>query len=104
MIGIHVWSYISVTLVIMALSQVSLWVMQVTWTLYGLIGSQLGNAYDLVTVNGGTAQVPVATWIQEYLSIRHSFIGVAGAIQIGFVLTFAAVTAFALRYLNFQKR
>lgn len=87
-----------------ALVHVSRLAVQVTWTLYGLIGSQLGNAYDLVTVNGGTARVPVATWIQEYLDIRHPFIGVAGAIQIGFVLTFAAVTAFALRYLNFQKR
>jgi hypothetical protein len=79
------------------------WVAQVSWTLYGFIGSQLGNAQDVLTLSDGT-EVVVSTWIQEYFDIRHSFIGVAAAILIGFVMTFAAVTTCSLRYLNFQKR
>jgi hypothetical protein len=71
--------------------------------LYGFIGSQLGDVQSILTLEDGS-QVPAAQWIRDYFDIRHSFIGVSAAILIGFVCTFAAVMAFSLRYLNFQKR
>jgi len=76
----------------------------VYWTLYGLIGSQLGDVTNqqLTLSTGGTETV--SAFINSYFGYRHDFIGAAAGILCGFIITFGLVVILALRFLNFNKR
>jgi hypothetical protein len=75
----------------------------VSWTLYGLVASQLGND-EYITPPGSTTQTTISQWLHDYLGFDHSFIGVVAGILCGFVILFTVVTLVALHRFNFQKR
>ncbi|KAI5084731.1 hypothetical protein GOP47_0000900 [Adiantum capillus-veneris] len=80
------------------------WGNPVSWTLYGLITSQLGDLDNAVVEVTGNGQMAVPQYLQTFMGYHHSFLGVAAGIQVGFVVLFAVVFAFCIRSLNFQKR
>jgi ABC-type multidrug transport system ATPase subunit/ABC-type multidrug transport system permease subunit len=77
----------------------------VQWTLYGLVGSQLGDVHDgCVRATPRAPCVSPARFVRDYFGFRHAFLGPVAAILAGFVLCFAAVAALAHARLNFQRR
>jgi hypothetical protein len=76
----------------------------VAWSLYGLIGSQLGDIDNEFILNQNNQRVSVADFIHQYFGYRYSFLGVVVAIMCGFVLAFWGIVIFAIKKFNFQKR
>ncbi|XP_060668670.1 ABC transporter G family member 38 [Ziziphus jujuba] len=75
------------------------WLSPVSWSLYGVIVSQFG---DLQTkLESGET---VAEYLMDYMGYRYDFLWVASFAVIGFALLFVSVFAFAMKFLNFQKR
>ncbi|KAJ8452690.1 hypothetical protein Cgig2_005026 [Carnegiea gigantea] len=74
----------------------------VSWTLRGLIASQLGDVETIVTGEGFTGSV------KEYLKVYYDFssgvIGVSAVVLILFNLLFAGSFIASIKFLNFQKR
>lgn len=74
----------------------------VSWTLRGLIASQLGDVETIVTGEGFTGSV------KEYLTVYYDFssevIGISAVVLILFNLLFAGSFIASIKFLNFQKR
>ncbi|WCJ40426.1 ABC transporter G family member 40 [Euphorbia peplus] len=76
------------------------WACPVSWTLYGLIGSQFGDIKDTFA---GSSQ-SVGDFVREYYGIKHDFLGVVAAVILGIAVLFATTFAVSIRSFNFQKR
>ncbi|RLM85200.1 ABC transporter G family member 36-like [Panicum miliaceum] len=75
------------------------WVCPVAWTLYGLVVSQYG---DITTPMEDYR--PVKVFLEDYFDFKQSWLGWAAAVVVAFSVLFAALFAFAIMKLNFQKR
>ncbi|XP_022959810.1 pleiotropic drug resistance protein 1-like isoform X1 [Cucurbita moschata] len=75
------------------------WTCPLSWTLYGLIGSQFGDVEEKMDT-GET----VEEFIREFFGFRHDFLGVVAAVIIGFGVFFAFSFAICIKFFNFQKR
>ncbi|TKW32265.1 hypothetical protein SEVIR_2G157400v4 [Setaria viridis] len=75
------------------------WVCPIAWTLYGLVVSQYG---DITTPTEDGRSVKV--FLEDYFDFKHSWLGWAAAVVVAFSMLFAALFAFAIMKLNFQKR
>lgn len=75
------------------------WACPISWSVYGLIGSQFGDM-DNVTENGET----VKDFTRRFFGYKYEFLGVVAVAVIAFPLLFAIVFAFGIKVLNFQKR
>lgn len=90
-----------------ALVSQSLGILQnpISWTLYGLIASQLGDVTDeRILLTDGTSDQTVAQFVRSDLGFKHSYVPVALACLLGFVILFWLLAVMAVRFLNFQKR
>ncbi|EEF35084.1 ATP-binding cassette transporter, putative [Ricinus communis] len=76
------------------------WVCPVSWTLYGLIGSQFSDIKD--AFEGGSQTVE--DFVREYYGIRHDFLGVVAAVIVGTTVLFAFIFAVSIKSFNFQRR
>ena len=75
----------------------------VTWTLYGLVGSNLGEQNTPLVLN--TGQMTTAPqFLYDNFHYKHDFIGWVVLILIAFVAAFWAAGWAAFRYLNFNVR
>lgn len=80
------------------------WATPVSWTIYGLSASQLGDMdHTHVTVPGQGTKL-VSQYIEDYFGFHQSFLGVVAVIHVVFVVLFAFIFAFCIKYLNFQRR
>ncbi|PVH64073.1 hypothetical protein PAHAL_2G178700 [Panicum hallii] len=75
------------------------WVCPVAWTLYGLVVSQYG---DITTPMEDYR--PVKVFLEDYFDFKQRWLGWAAAVVVAFSVLFAALFAFAIMKLNFQKR
>eukprot|EP00249_Psilotum_nudum_P025134 c29384_g1_i2 orf=661-5040(+) len=81
------------------------WATPVAWTLYGLIASQLGDLTDETTkVSDSTKPEIISVWIKSYYGFRHDFLGAVAGVHVAFVILFAFIFAFGIKFLNFQNR
>ncbi|MCO5595653.1 hypothetical protein L7F22_049698 [Adiantum nelumboides] len=80
------------------------WGNPVSWTLYGLITSQLGDLDNAMVEVTGNGQMTVPQYLLKFMGFHHSFLSVVAGVQVGFVVLFAVVFAFCIRSINFQKR
>jgi hypothetical protein len=71
----------------------------VAWTLYGLVVSQYG---DITTPMEDYR--PVKVFLEDYFDFKQRWLGWAAAVVVAFSVLFAALFAFAIMKLNFQKR
>ncbi|WVZ73261.1 hypothetical protein U9M48_021589 [Paspalum notatum var. saurae] len=79
------------------------WACPVAWTLYGLVVSQFGDDMtDMDVDNGRTTTVKV--FIKDYFDFKRTWLGLVAAVVVAFTVLFAALFAFAIMKLNFQKR
>ncbi|KAJ7568866.1 hypothetical protein O6H91_01G050900 [Diphasiastrum complanatum] len=79
------------------------WGSPVSWTLYGLITSQLGDISTTLHIPG-QADKTVKQFLVDYFGFHHDFLGAVAAVHVGLVVLFAFVFAFSIKFLNFQKR
>ncbi|XP_065866305.1 pleiotropic drug resistance protein 1-like [Euphorbia lathyris] len=76
------------------------WACPVSWTLYGLIGSQFGDIKDTFEDSSQS----VGDFVREYYGIKHDFLGVVAAVILGITVLFATIFGVSIRSFNFQNR
>ncbi|GMY23351.1 pleiotropic drug resistance protein 2-like, partial [Fagus crenata] len=79
------------------------WASPVSWTLYGLVTSQVGDKTTPIEVPG-QGYVTVKYYLKSDLGFDYDFLGAVAAAHIGFVLIFFFVFAYGIKFLNFQRR
>lgn len=75
----------------------------VSWSLAGLITTQLGDVDELLETPTG-ALVPVSQYVADTFAFEDSYQYLAVIILLGFVAAFAVVLIGSLRFFNWQKR
>ncbi|KAF7137689.1 hypothetical protein RHSIM_Rhsim07G0149900 [Rhododendron simsii] len=75
------------------------YVCPVSWSLYGLVGSQYGDIQARLDT-GETVEY----FVVKYFDFRHDFVGYVALIMVGIVLLFGLIFAFSIKSFNFQKR
>ncbi|KAK9857560.1 hypothetical protein WJX84_006546, partial [Apatococcus fuscideae] len=85
------------------------WICPLTYTIYGLVASQLADlddfsnpAHRVTNLEGET--VTVSEYLIHNYGYHHSFIGYCALVLSGFIMMFHVVTATAHIRFNFQKR
>ncbi|GAQ91789.1 pleiotropic drug resistance protein [Klebsormidium nitens] len=77
----------------------------ISWTLYGLIASQLGDVNDeYILETNGAKDKTVSEFVRSHLGFKHEYVPVALACLLGFVIIFFLLAVMAVRFLNYQKR
>ncbi|KAK4593204.1 hypothetical protein RGQ29_017372 [Quercus rubra] len=79
------------------------WGSPVSWTIYGLVTSQVGDKTTPIEVPG-QGYMPVKYYLKSHLGFEYNFLGAVVAAHIGFVLVFFFVFAYGIKFLNFQRR
>ncbi|XP_027104789.1 pleiotropic drug resistance protein 2 [Coffea arabica] len=79
------------------------WGSPVAWTIYGLVTSQVGDMTEPVSIPG-SGELPMKEYLKQYLGYKHDFLGVVAVVHLGWVVLFCFVFAYAIKFLNFQKR
>ncbi|CAD5163531.1 unnamed protein product [Musa acuminata subsp. malaccensis] len=79
------------------------WGDPVSWTIYGIVSSQLGTKDDLVAIPGA-GSLTVKQFLKDNLGFQHSFLGCVALAHLGFVLLFFLIFGYSIKYLNFQKK
>ncbi|XP_047323853.1 pleiotropic drug resistance protein 1-like [Impatiens glandulifera] len=100
---IHIWNLFSGLIV--PKTRIPAWwkwyyyVSPVSWTLYGLLGSQYGDVQEKL-VTGQT----VKQFVRDYFDYKHELVGYVAMIIVGWVLLFGVIFAYSIKTFNFQKR
>ncbi|KAM3278952.1 hypothetical protein ACQJBY_046320 [Aegilops geniculata] len=79
------------------------WANPVSWTIYGVIGSQFGDNTSPLSVPGGSPTV-VKQFLEDSLGIKHDFLGYVVLAHFAYVIGFFLVFGYSIKVLNFQKR
>ncbi|RAL51691.1 hypothetical protein DM860_010409 [Cuscuta australis] len=79
------------------------WASPTSWTIYGLVTSQLGDKDCLIEVPGA-ATMSVRQILEFYLGFDYDFLPIVGVGHVGWVFLFFFVFAFGIKFLNFQRR
>lgn len=79
------------------------WANPVSWTIYGLLVSQLGELDNKVEIPGEPS-LDVKTFLNLKLGYEHDFLGYVALVHFAFVFVFTFVFAYSIKFLNFQKR
>ncbi|KZV57480.1 pleiotropic drug resistance protein 2-like [Dorcoceras hygrometricum] len=80
------------------------WGSPVSWTLYGLLTSQVGDKTSPLQVPGIEFDVPLKVYLQDYLGFKYDFLGAVAGAHVGWAILFCLAFAYGIKYLNFQKR
>ncbi|KAK9788281.1 hypothetical protein WJX73_004447 [Symbiochloris irregularis] len=75
----------------------------VTWTLYGLVVSNVGDLDNTVSLSSG-GEKNFKAFLYDTFQYKHDMVGYVVLIMFGFVAVFWCLGAFAFKKLNFQKR
>ncbi|XP_022860438.1 pleiotropic drug resistance protein 2-like isoform X2 [Olea europaea var. sylvestris] len=79
------------------------WGSPVAWTIYGLVTSQVGDKTEPVEVPG-LGDIPLKDYLKSFLGFEHDFLGAVAAAHVAWAVLFCFVFAYAIKYLNFQRR
>jgi len=79
------------------------WASPVAWTLYGLITSQLGDKNTEIVIPGA-GNMELKEFLKQNWGYDHDFLPQVVVAHLVWVLLFAFVFAFGIKFINFQKR
>ncbi|XBH95564.1 hypothetical protein VPH35_086106 [Triticum aestivum] len=79
------------------------WANPVSWTIYGVIGSQFGDNTSRLSVPGGSPTV-VKQFLEDNMGIKHDFLGYVVLAHFAYVIGFFLMFGYSIKVLNFQKR
>ncbi|XP_019187474.1 PREDICTED: ABC transporter G family member 39-like [Ipomoea nil] len=80
------------------------WATPISWTIYGLVASLLGDKESLVEVPGELDDMTVKEFLKDNLGFDYGFLPAVAVGHVGWVLLFSFVFAYGIMFLNFQKR
>ncbi|XP_062117542.1 pleiotropic drug resistance protein 2-like [Humulus lupulus] len=80
------------------------WASPVSWTIHGLISSQLGDKDSKMDIPGFDISFPLKDFIKERLDFDYDFLPFVAVAHIGWALLFLFVYAYGIKFINFQKR
>eukprot|EP00891_Asterochloris_glomerata_P005114 jgi/Astpho2/5114/Aster-06326 len=75
-----------------------------SWTLYGIIVTQLGDQENLISTGVGQPVMTIKQYLNQNYDYQLSFIGPIVGIMFGFIIFFAGLAIVCLKFVNFQKR
>ena len=75
-----------------------------SWTIYGLVATQLGDRDLKMAIPELGVSVPLRKFISEELNFDYDFLPLVALAHVGWVLLFLFVFAYGIKFLNFQKR
>ncbi|WCJ41760.1 ABC transporter G family member 34 [Euphorbia peplus] len=79
------------------------WGSPVSWTIYGVITSQIGDHSTLLEIPGSES-IPVDQYLEETYGFKHDFLVPVVIAHLAWVLLFVFIFTGSIRFLNFQKR
>ncbi|XVF07719.1 hypothetical protein REPUB_Repub06bG0163900 [Reevesia pubescens] len=79
------------------------WATPVSWTLYGLVTSQVGDINGPLEVPG-RPNMTLKGFLKEDMGFEYSFLPAVAVAHIGWCLLFFFVFAYGIKFLNFQRR
>jgi len=79
------------------------WFCPLAWTIYGLVASQFGDYTTKLTIVGAPTTT-VKDYLQHTFGFRHEFLAAVGPVLFLWMLFFAGIFIFAIKFLNFQRR
>ncbi|KAK7268421.1 hypothetical protein RIF29_21119 [Crotalaria pallida] len=79
------------------------WACPTSYTIYGLLTSQMGDKDNLIQVPG-FGQISIKAYLEKHMGYEYDFLGVVAVAHIAFVALFLFVFAYSIKFLNFQKR
>ncbi|XP_071701682.1 ABC transporter G family member 39-like isoform X2 [Rutidosis leptorrhynchoides] len=79
------------------------WVDPLSWTIYGLVTSQVGQQNDLFEVPGAD-NMTLKLFIKEEFGFEYDFLPVVAAVHIGWIFLFFSIFVLGIKYFNFQHR
>ncbi|KAF5953991.1 hypothetical protein HYC85_006847 [Camellia sinensis] len=79
------------------------WASPVSWTIYGLVTSQVGDKSVSLEIPG-EGNVPLKLFLSRHLGFDHDFLPVVAVAHIAWVVLFFSVFAYGIKFLNFQRR
>uniref|UniRef100_A0A803QSS8 ABC transporter domain-containing protein n=1 Tax=Cannabis sativa TaxID=3483 RepID=A0A803QSS8_CANSA len=80
------------------------WASPVSWTIHGLVSSQLGDIDSNMKILELGFSVPVNVFIKERLDFDYDFLPFVAIAHVGWALLFLFVYAYGIKFINFQKR
>ncbi|KAI3984864.1 hypothetical protein MKX01_004632 [Papaver californicum] len=80
------------------------WASPVSWTLYGLVTSQVGDKNTPLEIPGQAEKIMLQDFLKDNLGFEYNFLGYVALGHLGFVLLFFFVFAYCIKFLNFQRR
>ncbi|KAF5940642.1 hypothetical protein HYC85_021809 [Camellia sinensis] len=79
------------------------WASPVSWTLYGLVTSQVGDKNASLEIPG-EGNILLKIFLEDYFGFKYSFLPVVAVVHLGWVVGFFFVFAYGIKFLNFQRR
>ncbi|THG23290.1 hypothetical protein TEA_020255 [Camellia sinensis var. sinensis] len=79
------------------------WASPVSWTLYGLVTSQVGDKNASLEIPG-EGNILLKKFLEDYFGFKYSFLPVVAVVHLGWVVGFFFVFAYGIKFLNFQRR
>lgn len=77
----------------------------VSWTLFGLVSSNVGDLDNVyITLDGATSAISVPQFLLQQFGYRHDWLGYVVLILIGWIAALWGIGAYAFKRFNFQKR
>jgi hypothetical protein len=81
------------------------WFCPLAWTIYGLVASQFGDYETPLQIIGSTEMsMTVKEYLRHTFGFKHSFLAAVGPILFLWMIFFAGIFIFAIKFLNFQRR
>ena len=79
------------------------WASPVAWTIYGLVTSQIGDKNNPIVIPGG-GEVSIKLYLKDSFGFEYDFLGVVAVVHVAWAVFFCFVFAYAIKFLNFQRR
>ncbi|KAG9158611.1 hypothetical protein Leryth_019216 [Lithospermum erythrorhizon] len=79
------------------------WASPPSWTIYGLVTSQIGDKTDLVQVPI-LGDISIKAYLKMFMGFDYDFLGSVAIAHVAWVLLFSFVFAYSIKFFNFQKR
>ncbi|KAG0571830.1 hypothetical protein KC19_VG046500 [Ceratodon purpureus] len=80
------------------------WFCPLAWTIYGLVVSQFGDYSGPMEVVGSTVPTTIQGYLCHTFGFRHDFLAAVGPVLVLWMMLFAGIFIFAIKFLNFQRR
>ncbi|KAL5545908.1 hypothetical protein UlMin_005595 [Ulmus minor] len=80
------------------------WASPMSWTIYGLVTSLLGEDNGTVEIPGLETTIPTRSYLKENFGFDYDFLPIVALTHVGWLLIFLFTYAYGIKTLNFQTK